>query len=466
MATVPINLTGSTFKHRSLPLSAQVCRNFWPQKQSDPKAFSPFVLESWPGLKPFGSAIGIDRGAFEHKGICYKVTGQTLYTVSGNGTHTSRGTVPGAGRCIFGAIGDNVLFTTEGIPYQWNGTTLAAITDTDLETPNSVAVLNNQAIFDGNDGRFVVATAGDATDVPALNYATAESDADDVVRVYSLRQNLLVFGDKTIQPYWNTGEGSPPFDPIITGNIFVGLGALYSVDNNDTVCYFFADDDQVYVLQGYNAAVISTEPMARTFAEYGTTSDAIGWCMTIQGANFYVLTFPTEDKTWVYQQGGEWFELSSGADGGRWAANSYVYCFRKHLICDANGNIFELDDQTYTDNGAAIIRQRDSAPLHGGLVQAPGKRIEMNRFELLLETGVGLISGQGKDPVIMLSFSDDGGRTFSTEMWGTVGRLGEYQYKVEWFALGSFESRVLRIKTSDPVHYSIYDAAGDIEVGI
>lgn len=464
---VPINLTGGTYKHKSLPLSAQVTRNFRPQTQSDKKAFSENVLESWPGLLLFGTATGIDRGMLAHKEIVYKVTGETLYTVNSAGTHTSRGTIPGTDRCIFTAILDSVLIVTGGRVFVWNGTTLTEMTDTDLEQPNSACHLNNQIIFDGDGGRFMTSDAGDATTINSLNIATAESEADDVVRVYTLRQNLLVMGGDTIQPYWNTGDGNPPFDPVITGNVFVGLGALHSVANNDTVMYFYGNDDQVYVLQGYNAAPISTEPMAREFANYETTEDAIGFCLTDGGYNFYILTFPTVGKTWAYPEGGEWFELSSGADEGRWYGNSHAFCFRKNLIADyRNGNIYELDDNTYTDNGTTIIRTRDSAPLHGGLLKAPGKRLEMNRFELLLETGVGLVSGQGSDPVVMLSFSDDGGRTFSTEMWGTIGQVGEYQYKVEWFALGSFESRILRIRTSDPVHYSIYSAAAEIEIGI
>ena len=464
---VPINLTGGTYKHKSLPLSAQVTRNFWPQQQSDKKAFSENILGSWPGLRLFGTATGLDRGMFQHKEILYKVTGQTLYTVNSAGTHTNRGTIPGTDRCIFAAILDTIIIVTGGLVYTWDGTTLATMTDTDLEQPNSVCHLNNQLIFDGDAGRFMTGDAGSASSINSLNIATAESEADDVVRVYTLRQNLLVFGDKTIQPYWNSGDGNPPFDPVITGNVFVGLGALHSVANDDNVLYFYGDDDQVYVLQGYNVAPISTEPMAREFAAYETTEDAIGWCMTVGGYSFYILTFPTVGKTWAYQQGGEWFELSTGADAGRWRGNSHAYCFRKNLIADyANGNIYVLDDNVYTDNSEAIVRQRDSAPLHGGLLKAPGKRLEMNRFELLLETGVGLVSGQGSDPVVMLSFSDDGGRTFSTEMWGSIGQVGEYQFKVEWFALGSFENRIIRIKTSDPVHYSIYSAAAEIEIGI
>jgi hypothetical protein len=161
------------------------------------------------------------------------------------------------------------------------------------------------------------------------------------------------------------------------------------------------------------------------------------------------------------------FEWSSGPDGGRTIANSYAYAFRKHLLGDySSGNIYELDVDTYTNNGEEIIRVRDTGPLHGGLINAPGKTVEMNRFELIMQTGTGILTGQGSDPVVMLSFSDDGGQTFGTEIWGNVGKMNAKQWKVEWFNLGSFESRIIRVKTSDPVYYSIHSAAADIFVGI
>lgn len=104
--------------------------------------------------------------------------------------------------------------------------------------------------------------------------------------------------------------------------------------------------------------------------------------------------------------------------------------------------------------------------MHGGLIGEPGKYIEMSRFELILETGVGTISGQGKDPVVMLSISDDGGRTFSTEMWATIGKMGAFMWKVEWHALGRFENRIIRIRSSDPVFTCIHSAAAELEVCI
>jgi len=125
--------------------------------------------------------------------------------------------------------------------------------------------------------------------------------------------------------------------------------------------------------------------------EFSDSSDAYAWCFTKDDQYFYQITFPTGNKTFCYPEGGQWFEVSSGVDGGRYIGSSYAFAFGKHLIGDyRNGNLYELDDDTYTENGTAIRRVRDSGPMHGGLIQRPGKRIEMNRFELIMETGTGI----------------------------------------------------------------------------
>ena len=456
MPTIEINLTGGTYTHKSLPLSAQITRNWWPQLQDNASTKSPYILESFPALKLWTTTVGnADRGMLEHQGLLYKVTGTTLYSIASDKTVTTLGTIAGAARCILFGFGSSVVIVTDGSVYEWDGS-LTLATDVDFETPNTGAHLNNQAIYDGDGGRFGVSNVGDPI-----------SNADNLLRVYVFDQIAYMLGEKTIEPWWNSGVGSPPFDRIEQGIIPIGLGAIHSVANDDQFMYILGDDSQVYAIKGSTPQVISTQAISRAISEYGTITDAIGWTMTLQGQSMYVLTFPTELRTWIYPAGGQWFEWSSGNTGSRSISNSYAFAYRKHLIGDyTTGNIYELDFNSYTNNGETIIRTRDTAPLHGGLFGAAGKKIEMSRFELILENGNGLISGQGSDPVIMLSFSDDGGRTFGTEMWGRTGKLGEYQWKVEWFVLGSFTERIIRVKTSDPVYYSIHSSATDIELGI
>jgi hypothetical protein len=464
--TTTINITGGTYKNKSLPLSAQRTVNFWPQLQS-PKSKSPYVLETFPGKTVFGTVTGSrDRGMLEHLDVLYKVTDTTFYTVDTMGVHTSRGTIPGIDRCIMTGIGSNVVIVTGGTPYVWNGSALSVVNDADLESPNSCAHLNNQILYDGDGGRFASSDVGDATSIDALNYATAESDADELVRIYVHDQRALMMGSKTIEPWWNSGNGQPPFDRLEGSIIQIGLGALHSVANSKEYVYFVGNDNIAYALKGSYATPIFNDAIIAEITDSAMVSDAEGMCYNINGQWFYELSFPTLNRTFCHPEGGETFELSSGTEGGRNIASSYAYFNRKHLVGDCNsGNIYELDLNTYTENSNTIIRYRDTAPLHGGLFGASGKTLIMNRFELIMEVGVGLLSGQGIDPMVMLSFSDDG-KTFSTEMWAPIGRIGQFLYKVEWFALGSFESRVIRVRVSDPVHWSIHSAAADIEVCI
>ena len=75
----------------------------------------------------------------------------------------------------------------------------------------------------------------------------------------------------------------------------------------------------------------------------------------------------------------------------------------------------------------------------------------MYAFEVYCETGVGLNSGQGSDPQIMLQYSDDGGRTYSNELWRSLGVIGAYKTRAIWRRLGQFRSRQIVLTITDPV---------------
>lgn len=464
MPTVAINLTGPSYKHRSKSLSSQRTVGFYPEIVDAQSAKSKYILNSWPGLTLFGTALGRDRGMFEHKGIVYKVTDTTLYTVAFDGTHTSVGTLPGTSRCIFDGIGDNIVICTEGKAYQYASSVLTEITDADLETPNSCTHLNNQIIYDGDGGRFCTSDVGDATSINGLNYATAESYADDLLRAYAYKQVAYMFGTKTVEPWYNSGVGSPPFDRIEGGILPIGLAALHSVASNDNAVYFLGDDNKVYRIPSKEN--ISTTALTHAIESYLEVDDAIGYCLTFENQNFYVLIFPSADKSWCFpESSGQWFELTEG----RYIGNSSVYAFRKTLIADhRNGNIYELDMEAYEENGTLVQRIRDSGPIHGELLGAPGKKIEFNRFELIMETGVGRLPSTSDDrenPYVMLQLSTDGGKTFGTERWGRLGQMGKHK-RIYWTSLGSFYEAIIRVKISDPNFISIHSANADLEAGI
>jgi hypothetical protein len=92
-------------------------------------------------------------------------------------------------------------------------------------------------------------------------------------------------------------------------------------------------------------------------------------------------------------------------------------------------------------------------------------RIFYRKFELDLERGVGLVSGQGSDPEVMVRLSRDGGHTWGEPMRMSAGRMGEYTTRVIARRLGQARDTVFEVTVSDPVAWSLVQAWLDLEAG-
>lgn len=74
---------------------------------------------------------------------------------------------------------------------------------------------------------------------------------------------------------------------------------------------------------------------------------------------------------------------------------------------------------------------------------------------------------QGADPQIMLSVSDNGGRTFTLQQkWRSMGKLGEYLKRLRWLKLGQFRERQIRLEVTDPVRRNLIGFYIDVTPGL
>lgn len=94
-----------------------------------------------------------------------------------------------------------------------------------------------------------------------------------------------------------------------------------------------------------------------------------------------------------------------------------------------------------------------------------GRWMFHQRFELLLEAGRGLTTGQGRDPQLMVRWSDNGGHTWSDEHWVSAGRVGRYRHRAIWRRLGRSRTRVYEVVLSDPIKVAWIHAALDVQAG-
>jgi hypothetical protein len=200
---------------------------------------------------------------------------------------------------------------------------------------------------------------------------------------------------------------------------------------------------------------------------YSTIADAFAFCFQMAGHSFYVLTFPTANATWLYdaatEQWVEWLWRDS-ADNTlhRHRANCAAFFNGEHLVGDwESGEVYGLDLDTYTDAGDPIKRIRATQTTIAG-----AKRLFFGQLTVDMETGVGLTSGQGSAPLLMLRYSSDGGHTWSNEKTASIGAIGNYGARVRFGPTGSARGgRVWEISLTDPVRFAVFGADVEVEAG-
>ena len=448
----PIQLAGPTSKNRSAFLSSELTQNFYIEVDKPGSILQPF-----PGCKTFHTNTNVaqpDRGCTVFKDELYKLSGDKFYKVDSAGVAQDLGNIPGTDPVVFATDGIDLFIATGSTPYIYN-TTLAAIADADFENPSTAAFLNGQVIVDGATNRFGVTDVLNIQSIDALNYETANAVPGDLKRVYVFEDFIYFFCDENTERWYNSGEGNPPIDRLDGASIKVGIDAPYSVSNTETFIYFLADDLRVYRLRNSVEENVTTISVSQQIEGFETTNDARGFCFNWQGQNFYFLTFPTANKTFLYSETfNQWVNLSFGLAGGRHLANSYAFCYGKHLVTDyRNGSVYELDKDTFTDAGELIQRIRVLPNLTGDLIDAPGQRLLINKIELVIERGNG--NADERKPQIVVEFSGDAGRSWKSLNFINVGQAGQFLTKVDYNLMESFYEGTFRITATDPNYFTL-----------
>ena len=214
---------------------------------------------------------------------------------------------------------------------------------------------------------------------------------------------------------------------------------------------------------GYDPQPVTTPEVANAIAGYARTAsvrDAEALVYRMAGHTFYVLRFPSANATWQYDlTTGLWTELGSWnpARGAYdvWRPRMHLYAFERHLVGEAQTGTLSLLDVTYAteSTGDPIRRLRRGPVLIQGL-----QRLPLRRFELVLEAGLGLVTGLGAAPVVLAHFSADGGQTWGAWRQAGAGRLGQYRTRVAFTRLGAPRLFVAEIVVSDPIPWRVLDA--------
>lgn len=392
-------------------------------------------------------------------------------------TITESGTTPAAysGTFIITVTGANtftytMLSNPGGVAtvvgsYAVTASFLTVTTDL-VGVPIDITFGDSYGILAYANGQFQITSSYDFTTLDALDFATAESNPDGLVRDLYDHGELLLFGTQTIEPWGNTGGQDFPYSVQRGSTLQFGLAAKWSlVQYNDSIAGLFKNSmGQVQVMQmrGHAILPISSQELDYVINSYATVSDATAFCYMLGGHPMLQINFPSEQKSWLYDASTQlWSELESGLEGGRHRAEILVDYLNKPRVSDyENGNIYTLDAETYTDNGTPIVREITTKTFFAGA----NKRIAVSRIGVDCETGNGLATGQGSDPQIMMQVSKDSGRTWGNEIWRSMGKIGSYVQRVYWTRLGAAYFWTLKFRVTDSVKVVLTFTDADSEV--
>jgi hypothetical protein len=449
MARVPI--WGAGLEGKSVNVSAQSRVNFYAEVQSvEDKAR--VVFYGTPGLDLFTDFGDTPvRGMLEVGDFAYIVHRGVFWEVDNSGTQTSRGTLNTvSGRVDMRYNGSQIIVVdgTNGYTYTISSTTFAQISDGDFLNGAATCAWQDGYAIVAEDREFAISTIDNATAWDATERADAEANPDPIVRVFELGGQVLLFGPKTIESWANTGALDFPYQRVGGGVINWGLAARWSLASFEgSVAGLFQNnsgDVQIGVLNGYEIQPLSNPQLDYQINQYSSVSDATGLAYRHSGHAFYQINFPAAGKSWVYDAtSGFWSELKS--NNGRHKGEIAQVYLNRVLISDYDtGRVYRLNPETYTENGETIEGQLISRHLYGE------EYFPISRLWVDVESGVGN-SGQGENPIYMLTISKDGGHTYGNDLFAEAGKLGKYRTRVMYRRLGRSRDWVFKLRITDPV---------------
>ena len=470
------DFTSPAYKLETTNAASSVMRNLYCETIEKGERKGKNRIVGIPGLKTFATLAGGPMRALlsiDSGNRLFAIAGGTVYEVFANGTsqalvgaiamdsHPALMSTNGfqiaisSGGYLYLANGGSPAGTVQPITFLAadGGGAVQAGTLTFMDQYFIVDQINSKTIFISN-----LAPNGNLWD-PG-DTAQKEGYSDNIARVYCTNEQLWLFGFDTTEVWQDTGALFP-FQRIQGALMSIGCTAPYSVASYLGILFWFWNGS-VYYSPSLTPQRISDYGVEQAIKSYGNVADAEGYCYTSGGHIFYVLTFPSVGRTWVYDLSLQAWHERLFWQNGQWQqyrARVYARAFNMDLVGDPlTGTIYQMDRLTYTDAGGVPLRRERVCPY----IQEEEKMLRHNRLTVDVDTGVGLsvaADQPGYDPQMIMRYSDDRGKTWSNERQASMGMLGMDKTRVIYRQNGSSRlGKAYEIVVSDPVPVSINGA--------
>ena len=335
----------------------------------------------------------------------------------------------------------------------------------------------------------------------ALSFGSKFTSPDNLVSLIASNGQLYLLGEKSSEVWSDQGTFPLAYQRIPGSSTQQGIAAPFSVARVGNAFAYVSQNirglNQIVFMNGYTPQRISTHAVEQSLLDQ-YTADAIAYTYQLEGHEVYVVSFPTIDITWAYdfttQLWHKWLWVDSNNVYHRHRSNCAAVFQGVVIVGDwQNGNLYQLDQTNYTDNGGEVRRLRRAPHLltdlqrqyfdelqiqfQPGVGQIGFSRdrntylgnpytiplntpltLQLNQEYVLGNAGQITASDTLRKPQAMLRWSNNGGSTWSKEYWQEIGQQGQYSHRAIWRRLGWSRDKIFEVVVTDPVKAVIVSA--------
>jgi len=345
--------------------------------------------------------------------------------------------------------------------------TLTKITDEDFP-PNPIGVIYNTgrflAIFLAS-GRFYGSNIFDGLSWEGLNFATAETYADNIVAITNGNfGTFYLMGNQTIEIWYN--DGGPQFPYSLMSGGVLNYGTSASLDTNpdshivrlgEEIIFLgnsHAEGKNFYSIRGQAVTNITNAEMSEVIRKLDLPDFHVAVGYNVNSSPIYQVTFHENGKSYFYDgKTGLWGERKTrGMPGHIYELG--VYGYEDQLFTSSvDGTIYRLNPDGLKDD--IYFQDFEFIGRHTSVGE---ERFTVDAIQFKMEVGLGKNDDYNQAPVATLSYSKDGGFTWTPEIFGKMGKLGQYLIRLIWRRLGTARDIVFRLKITDLVERRIISA--------
>lgn len=282
----------------------------------------------------------------------------------------------------------------------------------------------------------------------------ADARPDKIVALHENSNEVCVFGSRTYQAFSASGQSGAAYLPVTAKE--VGCSAPYSIIRVDEQFAWLDHLRRMVISDGRSVTIIS-QPIQQTLHGMTTVSDCFGYRVKMGKMDCLVWTFPTDGRTFAYQNGGGWSQWTSGTIDQFPALSTGTNVDLDAVLVGYGDTVGKFDFSSNTDLGEAI----NAYVVTGFLDHGTDNRKTVKKLQFVFRRGS---LGQGEAPEVFLSWRDNLG-AWEPSVQLDLGTTGDTNPVVVLYCTGGvYRRRQWRIEFSGTEPLTLVSATEEFSV--